>query len=86
MVSIETGEQRVYNVSDVVVHPLFVEHPEWSPSIDMDAGQADETRRRFYARAAAENALVFGHHLGPFPNLGTIVQAGETWQWRPLEI
>jgi len=86
MVSIETGAQTVYNISDVVVLPLFLQHPEWSPAIDMDAGQADETRRRFYAGAAAENALVFAHHLGPFPNLGRIVASGDAWQWQPIEI
>ena len=86
MVSIEAGEHKIYNISDVVVHPLFLEHPEWSPAIDMDAGQADETRRRFYTRAAAENALVFGHHLGPFPNLGRIAAKGDAWQWQPLEV
>jgi glyoxylase-like metal-dependent hydrolase (beta-lactamase superfamily II) len=85
MVSISAGEQRVYNISDVVVDPLFVEHPEWAPAIDMDAGQADIARRRFFAQAARENALVFAHHLGPFPNLGRIVEKGETWQWQPIE-
>jgi glyoxylase-like metal-dependent hydrolase (beta-lactamase superfamily II) len=85
MVSIAAGEQKVYNISDMVVHPLFVEHPEWAPAIDMDAGQADETRRRFYAKAAEENALVFAHHLGPFPNLGRIVKKGDSWQWQPIE-
>jgi len=84
MVSISAGEQKVYNISDVVVHPTFVEHPEWSPAIDMDAGRADETRRRFYAQAAAEQALVFGHHLGPFPNLGHIVKQDGGWLWFPL--
>jgi glyoxylase-like metal-dependent hydrolase (beta-lactamase superfamily II) len=86
MVSISADEQMVYNASDVVVHPLFVEHPEWAPSIDMDAAQADETRRRFYAQVARENALVFAHHLGPFPNLGHIVQMGDAWQWQPIEM
>jgi glyoxylase-like metal-dependent hydrolase (beta-lactamase superfamily II) len=85
MVSISACEQMVYNASDVVVHPLFVEHPEWAPAIDMDAGQADETRRRFYARAAEEKALVFAHHLGPFPNLGRIAKVGDAWQWQPIE-
>jgi glyoxylase-like metal-dependent hydrolase (beta-lactamase superfamily II) len=85
MVSIAAGDQKVYNLSDVVVHPLFVEHPEWSPAIDMDAARADETRHRFYARAAKEKALVFGHHLGPFPNLGRIVKKGDAWQWQPIE-
>jgi hypothetical protein len=51
----------------------------------MDAGQADAARRRFFARATKENALVFGHHLGPFPNLGRVVKWGDTWQWRPIE-
>jgi glyoxylase-like metal-dependent hydrolase (beta-lactamase superfamily II) len=85
LVSIAAGEQTVYNISDVVVDPLFVEHPEWAPAIDMDAGQADDARRRFFAQAAKENALVFAHHLGPFPNLGRIVSAGDSWQWQPIE-
>jgi glyoxylase-like metal-dependent hydrolase (beta-lactamase superfamily II) len=85
MVSISAGDQMVYNIGDVVVDPLFVEHPEWAPAIDMDAGQADETRRRFFAKAAEENALVFAHHLGPFPNLGRIGKKGDSWQWEPIE-
>ena len=85
LVSISAGDQTVYNISDVVVDPLFVEHPEWAPAIDMDARQADEARRRFFAKAAEENALVFAHHLGPFPNLGRIVKKGDSWQWQPIE-
>ena len=46
---------------------------------------ADAARRRFFTRAAAENALVFGHHLGPFPNLGHIVKRGDAWRWQPIE-
>jgi glyoxylase-like metal-dependent hydrolase (beta-lactamase superfamily II) len=84
MVSISAGDQTVYNISDLVVDPLFVEHPEWAPAIDMDAAQADETRRRFFAQASEENALVFAHHLGPFPNLGRIVKRGDSWQWQPI--
>ena len=44
MVTIAAGGQTVYNISDVVVHPLFIEHPEWAADIDMDAGQADAAR------------------------------------------
>jgi glyoxylase-like metal-dependent hydrolase (beta-lactamase superfamily II) len=84
MVSISAGDQMVYNISDVSVHPLFVEHPEWAPAIDMDAGMADRTRRQFYQRAAEEDALVFAHHLGPFPNLGRIAPKGDAWQWQPI--
>ena len=84
MVAISAGDQTVYNVSDVVVHALFVEHPEWSPAIDMDPVAADEVRRRFYPRAARENALIFAHHMGPFPNLGHIVAQDAGWAWVPL--
>jgi glyoxylase-like metal-dependent hydrolase (beta-lactamase superfamily II) len=83
-VTISSGDEVAYSIGDVVLHPLFVEHPEWAPSADMDPRQADETRRRFYAKAAEENALIFGHHLGPFPNFGRIVKKGETWKWVPL--
>jgi glyoxylase-like metal-dependent hydrolase (beta-lactamase superfamily II) len=86
LVSIAAGEQTVYNISDVVVDPLFVEHPEWAPAIDMDAGQADDARRRFFAQAAHEKALVFAHHLGPFPNLGRIAKVGDSWRWQPIEM
>ena len=84
MVTITSKGQTVYNISDLVVHSLFVEHPEWSPAIDMNGQQADETRRRFYARAEEENALVFGHHMGPFPNFGRIVKKGNSYQWQTL--
>jgi hypothetical protein len=82
IVTIAAGGQTVYNISDLVVHPLFIEHPQWAPAIDVDAVQADAVRRRFFARAATENALVFGHHIGPFPNLGRIVQWGDSWRWQ----
>jgi glyoxylase-like metal-dependent hydrolase (beta-lactamase superfamily II) len=85
LVSISPDDQPVYNISDVVVHPLFLEHPGWAPAIDMDATTANETRRRFFAQAAEEKALVFAHHLGPFPNLGRIVTKGDAWQWVPVE-
>jgi glyoxylase-like metal-dependent hydrolase (beta-lactamase superfamily II) len=85
LLCISAGDQKAYNISDVVVDPLFLEHPEWAAAIDMDAGQADRARRRFFAQAAEENALVFAHHLGPFPNLGRIVEKGDSWQWQPIE-
>jgi glyoxylase-like metal-dependent hydrolase (beta-lactamase superfamily II) len=69
LVSISAGDQTVYDISGVVVHPLFVEHPEWAPAIDMDAGRADETRRRFFAQAAEENALVFTQSTTPWRKL-----------------
>jgi glyoxylase-like metal-dependent hydrolase (beta-lactamase superfamily II) len=84
-VSISDETEKAYNISDVVVHPLFIEHPEWAPGIDMDAGRADETRRRFYAKAADENALVFAHHLGPFPNFGRIEKKDGSYRWMPIK-
>ena len=30
-------------------------------------------------------SLVFAHHFPPFPNLGHIVEKGESWQWQPID-
>ena len=83
-VSVSSQGQTAYNISDMVIHPLFIEHPEWSSALDMDWNEADDTRRRFYKKAAEERALVFAHHLGPFPNLGRIQSKERGWQWEPL--
>ena len=58
MVTISTGGQTIYNISDLVVHPLFIEHPEWAAAIDMDAQQADGARRRFCACRPGECAYI----------------------------
>jgi glyoxylase-like metal-dependent hydrolase (beta-lactamase superfamily II) len=79
---VSEGEQ-VLCISDTVLHPIHVEHPEWYAVVDFDPEQLKSTRRRILGRAAVEKALVLAFHF-PFPGLGYIVRKEDGWQWQPI--
>ncbi len=74
--------------SDVTNLPaLFLRNPGWHAAFDMDAGKAEETRRRIFDMAAADKILVQGYHF-PF-GPGYIAKAGAGYDyvpepWNPL--
>jgi glyoxylase-like metal-dependent hydrolase (beta-lactamase superfamily II) len=84
--SVSSAGEQLLHISDVVIHPLHLEHPTWVPVFDMVPEQAGTSKRRIFNQAAVEKSLVFAHHFPPFPNLGHVIQKGEGWQWQPIEI
>jgi glyoxylase-like metal-dependent hydrolase (beta-lactamase superfamily II) len=78
------GEQLLC-ISDVVLHPIHLEHPEWHAAVDLDPKKLEASRRRLLKKAMAENALVFDFHF-PFPGLGHVVPHGNDWHWQPISI
>jgi glyoxylase-like metal-dependent hydrolase (beta-lactamase superfamily II) len=76
------AEQLLY-ISDTVLHPIHLEHPEWCAAVDFAPDQVVATRRRILNRAATGKALVLAFHF-PFPGLGHILQKGEGWEWQPI--
>jgi glyoxylase-like metal-dependent hydrolase (beta-lactamase superfamily II) len=82
--SIASDGQQLLHISDVVLYPLHLEYPEWVPVFDIAPEQAANSKQRIFDRAAAEQALVFGHHFPPFPNLGYVHKLETGWQWQPL--
>lgn len=76
------GEQLLY-VSDVVLHPIHVEQPDWYAAVDLIPEQVTVTRRQVLGQAVAEKALVLAFHF-PFPGLGHVIQKGEGWQWQSI--
>ena len=82
--SIASDGQQLLHISDVVLYPLHLEYPEWVPVFDIAPEQAANSKQRIFDRAAAEQALVFGHHFPPFPNLGYVHKLEIGWQWQPL--
>ncbi len=82
-VPITSGGEQLLHISDVVLHPLHLEHPEWVPVFDMLPEEAAASKRRIFDRAAEQDALVFAHHFPPFPNLGHVWKHGAGWQWQP---
>lgn len=74
--ALQSGNARLLIQGDVTNIPaLFLRNPGWHVMFDMDAARAEETRRRFYDRAAADKVLVGGFHF-PFPALGHVEKDG----------
>src|SRR5664280_945497 len=87
--AIHSGNQSMLAMSDTAREPwLFVRHPQWQPSYDMDRPLAAKTRTDMLDRAAADRMLVEAYHF-PFPACGHIVRSGTGYElvpamWQPL--
>lgn len=83
--SIKSNGEELIHLSDAVIHPIFLKYPDFILQFDILPEQVVASRRRICEQAAASHALVFGHHFPPFPNIGHIVQQGESWGWLPYQ-
>jgi glyoxylase-like metal-dependent hydrolase (beta-lactamase superfamily II) len=83
--SIISSDEQLLHVSDVVLYPLHLEHPDWVPIYDIQPETAAASKYAIFNRAADEKALVFAHHFPPFPNLGHIVRQANGWSWQPIK-
>lgn len=82
--SITSGGEELLHVSDVVLSPLHLEHPDWLPVFDLSPAEAAASKQAIFDQAADRKALVFAHHFPPFPNLGCVVKQAAGWQWQPI--
>jgi glyoxylase-like metal-dependent hydrolase (beta-lactamase superfamily II) len=83
--SITSNGEQLLHISDVVLYPLHLEHPDWVPVFDILPEQAAASKRRIFDRAAEQQVLVFAHHFPPFPNLGHVHEQGDGWRWQPIQ-
>lgn len=81
--AISSGGEQLLCISDVVLHPIHLEQPEWYAAVDLAPEQVVSTRRRLLNKAAKEKALVLAFHF-QFPGLGHVNQKDDTWQWQPI--
>jgi glyoxylase-like metal-dependent hydrolase (beta-lactamase superfamily II) len=82
-VSITSQGRELLYTGDAILHPIHMEHPEWSAIVDVIPEEAEATRRRLLAHAAANDIFLFCFHF-PFPGLGRVRAKGDTWQWEPI--
>jgi glyoxylase-like metal-dependent hydrolase (beta-lactamase superfamily II) len=82
--SIASDGERLLHISDAVLYPLHLEHPEWTPVFDILPEQASASKRRIFDLAAEGDALVFAHHFPPFPSLGRVRKQEQGWRWQPI--
>ena len=83
-IALASEGQQLLCASDLVLHPLQLEHPDWKSMFDMDPDQAAATRTRLLDRAAAEKELILAFHFAPFPGLGHVTKVEGAWRWEPI--
>jgi glyoxylase-like metal-dependent hydrolase (beta-lactamase superfamily II) len=81
-ISIMSEGIEVLCLSDAVLAPIHLQHPDWYARYDLRPEQAMTSRLRLLDRAAASGALVHAFHF-PFPSLGWVRQTGPAWRWEP---
>jgi glyoxylase-like metal-dependent hydrolase (beta-lactamase superfamily II) len=78
-----SGNASLLVLADTASNPwVFVRHPEWQGSFDVDGPLAVATRKRLLDRAAADRMLVHGYHF-PFPAFGYIAKTGRGYDFVP---
>jgi glyoxylase-like metal-dependent hydrolase (beta-lactamase superfamily II) len=80
---ISSKKEKLLCISDVFLHSIHIEHPEWYATVDLIPERLMATRRRLLSRAATEQALVLAFHF-PFPGLGYVVQEAGAYRWQPV--
>lgn len=84
MVSVQSEGQRFMYVADLTNVPsLFARSPDWAVQFDMDAEMARQTRRRVFDSLVKDKVMAGGYHF-PFPAFGTIENAGNGYQFKPV--
>jgi glyoxylase-like metal-dependent hydrolase (beta-lactamase superfamily II) len=84
-VLIESENEKLIHLADLLHSPMQFAHPEWSVRFDVDTRISVPTRRAALGRAADENMLTLFYHL-TFPGLGRVKQAEKGFAWEPLAI
>ena len=71
-------------LGDVTNNPyLFLRHPDWQGTFDVDGPLAVETRRKVFDRVAADRMLVQGYHF-PFPATGYVNRTASGYDLVPV--
>ncbi|GIX09631.1 MBL fold metallo-hydrolase [Elioraea sp.] len=82
--SVQSGNGTLIVLGDVTNHPTInLRNPGWHAVFDMDAAMAEETRRRFFDRAAADRTPIIGYHW-PFPAVGYVRKDGAGYDLVPI--
>ena len=85
-VLVESAGEQLMHISDAVLLPIHLELPGVVAHYDILPEVNLATRQWLCDQLAEEETLIFAHHFAPFPNLGTIENAGAGWRWRPQAV
>ncbi len=80
VVSFSSRGKTLLVISDLFVHPIHLEKPEWVTAVDFNPQQNVESRLRILEKAEKEKALIMGFHFS-FPGLGYVTSGEKGWKW-----
>ncbi len=80
---IQSQGEQLLHLSDVALHPLHLEQPEWHAKVDIQPEQMVATRYDLLGRAAKIKAKVLFPHFD-FPGIGYVLQAENAWHWQSI--
>jgi glyoxylase-like metal-dependent hydrolase (beta-lactamase superfamily II) len=84
MFAIASGKDSLLVWGDIIhAQALQFAHPEWAVAFDTDSDLAIATRRKVFDMAAADRLTIAGAHV-PFPGIGHVARAGNTYAYLPL--
>ena len=84
-VSVSSEGEKLLNISDLVIHPIHLEQPDWYMKHEVMPDVIITSRRRLLDIATTKKMLVFACHL-PFPGLGHVIPKQDGWEWQPIDI
>jgi glyoxylase-like metal-dependent hydrolase (beta-lactamase superfamily II) len=82
-VEVQSADETLLHLVDLVFFPVHIEHPEWYAAFDLDPDTLVDSRRHLLTRASEEKSLVMAHHFSP-PGLGQIHATETRYEWEPL--
>jgi glyoxylase-like metal-dependent hydrolase (beta-lactamase superfamily II) len=82
-VELVSKNAKLIHISDTVLHPIHLEHPEWYSSVAFVPEKVTDSRLKLFNKVSAEEAQIIATHF-PFPGIGNLIKKGERWQWQPI--
>jgi glyoxylase-like metal-dependent hydrolase (beta-lactamase superfamily II) len=75
-IGIQSAGERALIVGDASHFEAQLEHPDWSPSWDVDPDLAADTRRRLFDRISGDGTVLMAGHW-PFPGYGRVIRLAD---------
>lgn len=82
VLSISSGDERLFCISDVAHHPIQFLKPSWTIPLDCQPEQAVNTREKILSEKLSHDTKIFACHF-PFPGLGRVVMKDGYRSWQP---
>ncbi|PTY08678.1 MBL fold metallo-hydrolase [Opitutaceae bacterium EW11] len=80
LVRLDSEGKNLLYVSDLVLSPVSLEHPDWYARYEYDVLAAQVSKQRILKQAADEHLHVWAMHFA-YPGLGYVVADGDHWKW-----